>query len=556
MNKQDLEIKQIITLAYENHRKNNLRLAESLYKKILKIDTKYFDAIFLLGTLLLQKKNYEESIKLFHQALEIRPNDANTNNNLGHAYVQTAEAQKAKLLFKKAIEIQPEHADAYYNLANVHKHFGEFIEAEKYYKQSIAVKPNNPKAHNNLGNILKELGKFDEAISSYNKAIEIQFNHANAYHNLGHTYKQLGKFEDAKKYYKISLQHNPTNLETFSVLSDLNKEVISVDTVNKVKKIMEIKNISKKDIAYGNFVLAKHEFQQGNFEKELEFLQKGHSNYFSYKNKLFQKGLNYWLKEVPENNELLNLGKNNKTLKNEKIKPIFIVGVPRCGSTMIEKVLASGPKKIPIGEETAIISFEVGEHISQKKSISNNIQDFANRVIKRYEQKKLLGIQKENIFTDKSLDNFFFIGLIREIFPDAKIINCERNSLSSIVSILKNNLGDVAWAHDVKNIFNFFDIYHKKIEYFKKKFPNYIYELKLEEFVKEPEAESKKLMEFCDLPWSKECLEFYKRKDLTSRTASNVQIRQPIFRDTQSRQIPYEQLLSKYGNKFSWFNKK
>ena len=155
---------------------------------------------------------------------------------------------------------------------------------------------------------------------------------------------------------------------------------------------MEIKNISKKDIAYGNFVLAKHEFQQGNFGKELEFLQKGHSNYFSYKNKLFQKGLNYWLKEVPENNELLNLGKNNKTLKNEKIKPIFIVGVPRCGSTMIEKVLASGPKKIPIGEETAIISFEVGEHISQKKSISNRKDFFEDLKVRGFWSPKELVI--------------------------------------------------------------------------------------------------------------------------------------------------------------------
>ena len=151
------------------------------------------------------------------------------------------------------------------------------------------------------------------------------------------------------------------------------------------------------------------------------------------------------------------------------------------------------------------------------------------------------------------MDNFFYIDLIREVFPHAKMIDCRRNALSSIMSILKNNLIDISWAHSLKYIFKYFDIYYKTIESYKKIFPNFIYELQLEKFINDPETESKKLLKFCDLPWDKKCLEFYKRKDLISKTTSNVQIRKAINKDSINEYLPYKQFLYKYRNKYSWF---
>ena len=158
------------------------------------------------------------------------------------------------------------------------------------------------------------------------------------------------------------------------------------------------------------------------------------------------------------------------------------------------------------------------------------------------------------LFFNKSLDNFFFIGLIKRIFPFAKIINCKSNPLSAIMSIIKNNLGQVSLAHNLENIFKFFDIYHKKIETFKKMYPNYIYELQYEDLVVDPVSETKKLMKFCEIPWNKKCLEYYKRKDMVSHTASTMQIRKPIYVDSFKKHTPYKKFLDKYGKKYSWFN--
>ena len=167
---------------------------------------------------------------------------------------------------------------------------------------------------------------------------------------------------------------------------------------------------------------------------------------------------------------------------------------------------------------------------------------------------EVLQKNSENIFTDKSLDNFFFIGLIKEIFPNAKVINCKRNALSSIMSILQNNLISLAWAHNIEYIFKYFDIYYQMIEHYKKIFPNFIYDLQYENFVNDPEIESKKLLKFCGLPWDKKCLEFYKRKDIASKTTSNVQIREANYKNSLDKYAPYKKLLDEYGNKYSWFN--
>ena len=556
MNTENLKIRQIFTLAYENHRKSNLKLAESLYNKILKIDSNHTDTIFLLGTLFLQKKEFQNAIELFHKVLAINSNHVNAIHNLGFASIEIGKPKEAKELLKKVIQMQPKHLDAHYNLGNVYKHLGEFQEAEESYQKAIQVRPQDPKIYNNLGNVLKELGKFNEAISSYNKAIKIQYNHANAYHNLANTYKQLGEFEKAESFYQKAFQYQPANLETLLSLTELNKEILDEKLKKLINQILKNKNVSKKNMAYGHFLLAKYALKEKDLEKEFNYLLKGHSEYFDFKKKPYDRGVSYWLNEIPENKELMNLGKSSNFINkdNNKIKPIFIVGVPRCGSTLIEKIIASGNQKISIGEETAIISFCVGEKFASKESFNLNIENLRKKIIHKYEQKGLINKKNDYIFTDKSLDNFFFIGLIKEIFPNAKIINCRRNFLSSIMSIMKNNLGDVTWAHKLEHIFKFFDIYEKKIQSFKKIYPNFIYELQFEDFVRSPEIESKKLMKFCQLPWSKKCLEFHKRKDLTSRTASNIQIRKAIFQDPAEKYLPYKQFLVKYGSKYNWFN--
>ena len=208
-----------------------------------------------------------------------------------------------------------------------------------------------------------------------------------------------------------------------------------------------------------------------------------------------------------------------------------------------------------MGEETSVLEEFVTAKILKNKSLNlGNIGDIRNELSNIYKQKGLISEKFDNIFTDKSLNNFFFLKLIKEIFPNAKIINCKRHVLSSIMSIFQNQLTELAWAHDLDNIFIYFDNYFQIIENYNKENPNFIYNLQFDKLVNNPEEESKKLMKFCELPWDKKCLEFYKRKDLVSKTASNVQIRKAIYKHSLDKYLPYRQFLNKYGDKYSWFN--
>ena len=118
----------------------------------------------------------------------------------------------------------------------------------------------------------------------------------------------------------------------------------------------------------------------------------------------------------------------------------------------------------------------------------------------------------------------------------------------------QNNLTELSWTHNLENIFKYFDNYFEIVKNFNRDNPNFIYELQFEKLVSQPEGESKKLMKFCGLPWSKKCLEFYKREDLISRTASNIQIRKAIYKHTKERYLPYKNLLDKYGKGYFWYN--
>ena len=517
--KKNLTIEETFALAVQNHRKNNLQVAKKLYKKILNINPNDPQSNFLLGTLSAQTKQFDIAKKLLNRSIEINPNFADAHNNLGNVLKESGEHQKAISSYEKAITIQPNYADAHYNLGIVLKKSGEYQKAISSYEKAIQIRPNYPETHNNLGVLLQE----------------------------------LGEYQKAKSFYQIAVKNEPENLAHLYNLSSLDEEILHPNLKNKIYEIIEKNNSTKKNIAYGNFLLSRYELKAKKYKNEFDHLLKGHQYFFESENKKFEKEVEYFFNLFSKRKELITLNRHNKK-DNNVIKPIFIIGVPRCGSTLIEKIIASGSQYIPIGEETGIIHTVVQNLINHKQSLNSDIDQFQTKIVEICKQKGLVQEESNYMFTDKSLENFFYIDIIKEIFPQAKVINCRRNAISSIMSTLKNNLFTLPWAHNLEHIFKYYDIYDQMIKNFEKTHSNFIYDLQYEKFVSDPENEAKKLMKFCGLPWDIKCLEFYKRRDLISKTASNIQFRKAIYNDSINKYLPYKQFLSKYVNQYSWFN--
>jgi len=587
MNKKKQTLKEIFAEAVQHYQEKDFKKAEFLCYKILSINAFDMDSISLLGTISAVTGDFKKAKELMLKAVEIQPKNTSALNNLGTAYKELGELKRAMDIYKKVLKIDPNHTNAnynlglafynlrelktaksylqktvkiqknyalaFFNLANVHVDLREFNEAMSNYHKAIEINPRLVGVHNNLGLLYRETNDSKNAINCYQKAIEIEPNHASARHNLGQIYKELGNFEKSIEQHEIATKIEPENLVNYHFLSELKKDILNSNLRSKIEKILSNNKITIANLAYGNYLLAKYERKAKNYEKEINYLIKGHQNFYKQQKNKFDLGIKYCFDDVHQIVEGGIINKSNKK-NNYEIKPIFIVGVPRSGSTLVERIIGSGSQTIPVGEETRIIGHYIPSKVLEKQSLNlGNVEDLRNELFEIYKGKGLISKKYNFTFTDKSLDNFFYLKLIKEIYPNAKIIHCKRNVLSSIMSIFQNNLSALAWTHDLKNIFKYFDNYFRIINNFNKIYPNFAYELEYEKLVTNPESESKKLMKFCELPWDKKCLEFYKRKDFYSKTASNIQIRSEIYKSSIDKYLPYKQFLNEYGKKYSWF---
>jgi len=588
MNENNQTLKTTFAAAIENYKKRDFKTAEIYCYKILSIDPNHFDSISMLASISAFNSNFNKAMELLKKAIEVQPKNTRALHNLGTAYKELGKLKEAINYYKKVLQIDPKHTNAHYNLglvfyklnefktakiylkktveiqnnfalaffclANVHVELKEFNDAVSCYQKAIEINPNLASAHNNLGLVYRGLDDFKNATSHYEKTIQIQPDHAGAHHNLALAFKEMGKFEKAIKSHQTAIKHEPENLAHYFYLSELKKDILNPDLKKKIIKIITNEKSTKNNLAWGNHLLAKYERKTKNYEKELNYLIKGHQNYFLSKKKKFDLGVKYCFDDVIQIMEGAKVDKLGGK-KDDQLKPIFIIGVPRCGSTLVEKIIGSGKKFVPMGEETGVLENFINAKILEKQSLNlGAVQDIRNELSDIYKQKGIISKKYEYTFTDKSLNNFFYLELINEIYPNAKIINCNRNVLSSIMSIFQNNLTELAWTHDLENVFKYFNNYLEIIKNYNEVNPNIIYQLQFEKLANNPVEESKNLMKFCELPWDKKCLEFYKRKDLISKTASNVQIREAIYKHSLEKYLPYKIFLDKYGKKYSWFN--
>ena len=445
-------------------------------------------------------------------------------------------------------------------LAQSSKDNGDFSSAINYLSEILKLDINHVKALNNIGNIYKEIKKFDKAIEQYTKALEIDPNYKIAKINLAILKHDLGNLSEAQKLYKDVISSDKYNFAIYFNLSRINFNFFDEKKINFIFNALQTKQNTDYNKASGYFILAKNEQIKKNFKKEIEFLKKGHE-YFckSISSNILQQSLNYWINVIPKKFDKIEIKYSKKSnSKYSDINPIFIIGMPRSGSTLVESIISSGKLKIPNGGETAIINWAVMKnsrnYLIDKNSskIKLDKDQFMNNIINKYQSLNLLHDNKKNFFTDKSLENFFYIDIISKVFPNAKFIHCRRNKIDNIFAIYQNFLTKMSWTHTLENIIRYFDNYLNIITKLESKHKNKILSIDLEGLTFDSVNISKKMFEFCKLEWSKESLEYYKRKDLFSATSSNIQIREKIFKYNEEKYNVYKDYLKKFEQDYNW----
>ena len=414
----------------------------------------------------------------------------------------------------------------------------------------------------NLGYCYSILNRHEEAIKIYKKAVNLNFfdikknEHYKVISRLARIQVEAGEIQDGVNNYKTILKHYPNNLFIYYILYDLKEHILDKTLKNRIKKILKDKKINPVQEIYSNFLLSKFERENKDFYLEFDYLKKAHEVIYSNNENNFYGKNSFFFNKLSNLRECYDDKFNIEIREKERmsIKPIFIVGLPRSGSTLLEKIILEGDRKLRGGEET-LIMHTLFNQIERDSNFKKNIESIVNSIIVHYERRGLINFNANLYFTDKSLDNFFCLGWIKKIFPNAKIINIKRDPMANIVSVFRSNFFNSSWSHRIEDICNYFNTYYNLIDSWEKEYKVPIFHLVYENLIENFNDETKKLFDYCDLNWSSEIKTFNKNKKVISKTQSMIQIRDPIYNKVGDEYKQLSKFFEKYLENYEWYQK-
>ncbi len=513
------------------------------FNKISKISSKirsFFedqpDIVKIIVMSDLNSKNFYRAENLLTRAL-IYNNNAEFNYILGNTLKIQDKNEEAINAFKKSISLNKNFSEAYNNLANVQKKVERFDDALLNYKKAISVKQDNLEAYYNLANLFKFLKNYDQAIKNYKNVIKLNPNFSDAYNNLGTIYSILGKFNDAKDFYIKSIKINKFFSEPYKNYVQLSKIDARDEVFKSLKEIVDKENLDENQKEVFFYSISKAYFDIGDNDLAFKYLNLANKlklNKFDYsfnkEKKEFKK-----IKEFFSKKETINL--NN--FKKNKVTPIFILGMPRSGTSLVEQIVSNHSEVHGAGElDLFPISVE-----SSKWQNSNNFVESLQKIRKEYLEKISL-LSKKNYITDKLPGNFKRIGFILSAIPESKIIHLERNPMAVCWSNYRSSFNSTGMAFTLNQEFTaeYYLLYRDLMKFWKDKYSEKIININYENFVENFEEEVKKLFDKLNLNWEKQLYDFHKN-ERPVETASLMQVRSKIYKNSSDQWKNYKKYL-------------
>ena len=409
----------------------------------------------------------------------------------------------------------------------------KYLEALKIFTQLIKKDNKNTNALYCLANVYYELNDLKKSLIYYEKSLINFPNSEIILNNYALALQGIGNIQKAKKIFENLIKLNPNNIKSYFGLFKLDESSFSNTRYDYLKSLDKKNNLSLEDKSLINFIFSRFEKNNKDIVKEIYYLEKAHEYWFNFKKNYNLKSLTFYEKFLINNFDKKNFTNkiNNSSLINNK-QHIFIIGLPRSGSTLVEALLLQKKKNIYSYGETSIFDFSVFNQIKIdlfNEQINNQeLELVIDDKILIDSIKNVYQYSKDKIIIDKSLENFFYIDVILKLFPDAKFIHTFRDNMDAKVAIYQAMLIHLPWAHSIKNISKYILNYEKVMIYFKKKYPDKILDVELEKLTSDPKFYSKKIYDFCNFNWNEDILDYFNDKNLAIKTASFIQVRNNI----------------------------
>ena len=475
-----------------------LKLAEESYKKVLKKEKNNIDALRLLGLLAFKTKDYEIAERLFLKVLKLDPSFSLAWDNLAKLYRIQNKLLKSIPAFENLIKLDPSNFEALVSLGTIYIKLSKYHEGIKLYEESLKIKPENPRVYLSLGHALKTIGERKKSEAAYQNTIKYFPSSGEAYWSLA-------------------------NLKTYE-FSD--KEIANMELSLK-------RNMHQNELIQMHFALGKAYESNRQFDKSFKHYMDGN---WQQRKQVIYNAEDYKISI----DEIINFFENNNNILDLKAEagsdePIFILGLPRSGSTLIEQILAShslieGTQELP---NIMAISRDI-KLIDQKNGYPDNLlklnQSSFDELGKKYIDETKWARSSKPFFIDKMPNNFFHIGLIKLILPKAKIIDARRNPMDACFSCFKQYFAKGQhFTYDLDDIARYYKDYVRLMDYWNKLFPDEIFTIQYEQIIENPNDRISDLLEFCNVKFEDNCLNFHKSKRPV-KTASSEQVRQPMYK--------------------------
>ncbi len=472
-------------------------------------------------------------------AIGLNPEFAEAHNNLGISLKKLGRLSEAAASYKEAISLRPDYDRAYNNLGTTLQEMTMLEESEASLRRAIKLRPSYAEAHNNLGNTLKELGKFAEAQESFTAAVSLQPDLAEAHYNLGNIFQDLGKLDDAETSYKRAIALKADYTEAHKALADAKKFLSKDEQYIQMQSLYVTGLISDEQRCQICFALAKACDDLGELSDAFEYYAEG--------NALRKKELGYALdRDVKLFSELKSSYSNIATqrLRQQTLEigvvPIFIIGMPRSGTSLVEQILTAHSQITGAGELTFASKF--GGEIARgaQKPLARSLQNFRVRYLDALRKRSDGG----ELITDKLPQNFLYLGLILAAIPEAKVVHLRRDGAavcwSNYIQYFSSKIG---YCYSLEDTLGYYNLYKDLMDYWHEALPGKIYDLDYEALTENQEGETRKLICYLGLEWDEACLSPHENRRGVA-TASASQVRKKVYSGSSEKWKRYKPYLN------------
>lgn len=487
---------------------------------------------------------HEEAAVGYAEVLRLQPDHVEANNTLGFSLKLQGKNLEAQGYFQKALSIRPDHAEAYANLGEVYRECGENDKAEHCYREALCLNPDIVKARIGLAAISFIQGRLDEAVEYYST---VQVDHPEffaALAGLVHVHDKRGEFAQAEALLKPWIEAGINNFAVAASFARIARHIGQADRVIPLlEEALAQPNVPKAGQMAVHFQLGKAYDEARSFDQAFTHYQAANAlapsyatpeHFLSRMDAMMQVFTPDYLARMPR-------------AANTSTRPVFIVGMPRSGTSLTEQILASHPAVHGAGELsdlshlTTILPSKFSTSADYPRCLEGRVTQMILDEAAQIYLNALQTLAPDALrVTDKMPHNFQHLGLIELLFPNARIIHCMRDPIDTCLSIYTYQFNTThSYKMDLTHLGQHYRKYQELMQYWKQALSIPIMEVSYEDMVADQERVSRELVKFCGLEWDEQCLRFYENKRVVN-TLSYDQVRKPMYKKSVARWKNYE----------------